>query len=327
MSRYRIHGLGLAGCTVAWHLWQRGVTFSIADDDQPGSSHVAAGIVQPVTGKNATISWEYDHYFSQADAFYRQVEVQLQTSFWHPLESLRLVSLADEKKILPKLTRGPASAYFLGELHDHPWPGMRAIRLRGAARLDVAAFVDATKNFFASSRNDEDATGAENIHCGGAKGLIAHHPRVWPHRCAKGEILTVHAPTWQQSRLVSAGAWLVPIGRDCYKIGATYEWDHLDQHPTDEGRAWLENAAARLGGSEFSVLRHDAGIRPIVRKSQPIIGREPLSQSIVFNGLGSKGSLYAPACARSLVAHLLDSDALDPSISAADYFARKIPLD
>jgi glycine/D-amino acid oxidase-like deaminating enzyme len=321
MSAYRIHGLGLAGCTVAWHLWQRGATFSIVDDGQRGSSHVAAGIVQPVTGKNAAVSWEYDRFFAQADSFYRQIEAKLQTSFWHPLESIRLISPADEKKILPKLTHGPASTYVIGELEDHPWPAMRAIRLRGAARLDVAAFVDATKQFFASHRYSENPQDAENLYCLGAKGLISHHPRLWPHRCAKGEILTVHAPTWQQTRLISAGAWLVPIGNDCYKIGATYEWDHLDQDPTPAGRTWLESAATRLGGTAFSVVGHHAGIRPIVRKSQPIIGRESQSQSIVFNGLGSKGALYAPACARSLVAHLLDGEPLDPALSAAHYFA------
>jgi glycine oxidase len=320
MSHYRIYGLGLAGCTVAWHLWQRGVTFSIADDDQPGSSHVAAGIVQPVTGKNAAVSWKYDHFFPQADAFYRQVEAQLQASFWKPLESLRLVSPADEKKLIRKLTHGAASPYFIAELEDHPWSGMRAMRLGGAARLDVAAFVAVSKKFFAAYRNDDAPQGAENIHCRGAKGLIADHPRIWPHRCAKGEILTVYAPNWQQTRLISAGAWLVPIGNDCYKIGATYEWDHLDQDPTAEGRTWLESAAIRLGGKDFSVLSHDAGVRPIVRKSQPILGRDPQTQSIVFNGLGSKGSLYAPACARSLVAHLLDGETIDPDVSAADYF-------
>lgn len=320
MSAYCIHGLGLAGCTVAWHLWLRGVGFSIIDHGRRSSSHVAAGLVQPVTGKNAGVSWEYDAFFAEAATFYRQAEITLQRSFWQPLESIRLIAPADEKKILPKLNSEPASRYIIGELENHPWLGMRAIHLHSAARLDVAAFVDATREFF-SARACTASAGAENIHCQGAEGLMRHHPRIWPHRCAKGEILTIHAPSWQQTRLITSGAWLVPIGDDCYKIGATYEWNQLDHTPTADGRAWLENAAIRLGGADFSVLAHDAGIRPIVRQSQPIIGRIPQCQTIVFNGLGSKGSLYAPACARSLVSHLLDGTPIAPYFSADSYFS------
>ena len=325
MSYFCIHGLGLAGSTVAWQLWQRGIPFSIIDHGQGGSSRVAAGLIQPITGKNATLTWEYDVFFKEAENFYRGIEITVAQKFWYPLESIRLVPPHAEKKLLPKLLATSHAPYVIGEI-DSPWTGMRAIAIRGSARLDVAAFVNATREFFAEkgylippfSPQENDTT---PILCEGAEGLMLHHPQVWPHRCAKGEILTVHAPSWQQTRLISGGAWLVPIGNDCYKIGATYEWHEVDEVITAEGFAWLTRAAQNLGGADFTILDHQAGIRPIVRKSMPIIGKIPQSNHIVFNGLGSKGSLYAPGCAKQLIDFLIHDSPIQPELDAAKYFS------
>jgi hypothetical protein len=67
-----------------------------------------------------------------------------------------------------------------------------------------------------------------------------------------------------------------------FKAGSTYVWDRLDGEPTPEGRARVEEIARLLGGADFEVIAHEAGVRPIVRKSQPVIG--PLADGrIVFN--------------------------------------------
>jgi glycine/D-amino acid oxidase-like deaminating enzyme len=136
-----------------------------------------------------------------------------------------------------------------------------------------------------------------------------------PHRCAKGEILTVHAPGWPQTHIrIGAGGWLVPIGEGRFKTGATYEWNTLDDVPTAAGRARGEEIARALGGDDaFTILAHEAGVRPILRRSQPLIGRHP-GGGLVFNGLGSKGSLYAPGCARRLVASCLDGATIEADL-------------
>ena len=59
--------------------------------------------------------------------------------------------------------------------------------------------------------------------------------------------------------------------------------------------------------------RHEAGIRPILRRSEPLIG--PLGDGDwMFNGLGSKGSLYAPGTARQLADWLVENREPDPEL-------------
>jgi glycine/D-amino acid oxidase-like deaminating enzyme len=148
--------------------------------------------------------------------------------------------------------------------------------------------------------------------CEGAAGLIAG--RLGGHRCAKGEILTLRATGWRADRIsIGGGGWLVPLGDGIFKAGSTYVWDRLGGEPTPEGRARVEEIARLLGGADFEVTAHEAGVRPIVRKSQPVIG--PLDDGrIVFNGLGSKGSLYAPGVARRLAEWIGEGGEIDPEL-------------
>ena len=82
-------------------------------------------------------------------------------------------------------------------------------------------------------------------------------------------------------------------------MGSTYEWNQLDEVPTAAGLARISGIAKKLGGDDFQLVEHVAGIRPILRRSQPLIGKNAAGNWI-FNGLGSKGSLYAPKMAKML---------------------------
>ena len=70
----------------------------------------------------------------------------------------------------------------------------------------------------------------------------------------------------------------------------------------------VKEIATRLGSPDFEILQHEAGIRPILRRSEPLIGRMD-GGGWMFNGLGSKGSLYGPGIARQLADCLLDGKA------------------
>ena len=60
-KRFLIVGHGLAGSTLAWQLHHRNETFDIIDNtDLPGSSRVAGGMINPVTGKHLAKTWLVD---------------------------------------------------------------------------------------------------------------------------------------------------------------------------------------------------------------------------------------------------------------------------
>lgn len=323
-------GMGLAGACTAWQLWRRGVPFRVVDSGRPGSSHVAAGLIHAVTGKQCAVAEDFAQRREEAEQFYRGCEQDLRQAIWHPLEVIRLLRPAEAEKKLKKFESGPASAWVEQITQWARWPEDVAVILRGGARLDVPMFLQATREFFLAhgcyeQRELKAAVAGETmIFCEGAQGLLRGHPVAWRHRCARGEILTVRAPAWQQRRMVTGRGWLVPVGTDVYKVGSTYAWDEFQRGPTAEGLETLRNIAAELGGEDYEIIAHDAGVRPILRQSQPVAG--PVAPGLyVFNGLGSKGSLYAPWAAERLVRSIIDGDPLESALSVAEYFAKLPP--
>ncbi len=303
---WTIVGQGLAGTCLAWELWHRGVEFRIIDRERGGSSRVAAGLINPVTGKNFEPTARVAEFLPEALVFYQKIENLLGGKYWHPLPILRLAD--DEKewnKVLAKRER-PDVACWLSNIGQpvaaDGWLG--ALELTGGGRLDTRAFLDASRAFFHErgiyQTEEITQTGdTPRIWCDGAAGLISG--RCGTHRCAKGEILTLRASGWCESHIrIGAGGWLVPLGNHRFKAGSTYEWDELDETPTALGKEKVMTIATRLGGNaDFEILAHEAGVRPILRRSEPMIG--PLDNGgWMFNGLGSKGSLLAPGMARRL---------------------------
>ena len=315
-ANWAIVGQGLAGTCLAWVLWQRGVAFRLSDRERGGSSRVAAGMINPITGKNFEPSWRIAGFLPEALRLFGEVEEKIGRQVWFPFPVLRLAESDNEwRKILEKISNPDVQPWIGGEVTAPPgWAG--AVEVRGGGRLDVPALLEGSREFFQNEGCYQSATFADStprtIWCEGAAGLITG--KYGPHRCAKGEILTVRAEGWDESRIrVGAGGWLVPLGDGCFKSGSTYEWNELDELATEEGRGRVAAILKKLGGEVFEVIAHDAGVRPILRRSQPLIG--PLaSGGWMFNGLGSKGALYAPGMAQRLAHWMLDGVAPEPDL-------------
>jgi glycine oxidase len=306
-----IVGAGLAGCSLAWQLRARGVGVRLVDDRRPGAaSRVAAGLVNPVTGKNYEPSWRIAEFLPESVAFFEKVGAETGRRLWFPLPVVRLVAERDWPKVGRKLGRPEVARWV--ERVDERVDGWRArVILKGGGRVDVKAFCEATEAAFAAAGAGVRTT--EIVRCGGASDLVAG--RLGEHRCAKGEILTVRIPGGDGARiLVGGGGWLVPLGGGLFKAGATYEWDSLDGRPTRRGRERVAAILRALGIGDFEVVAHEAGVRPIVRRSMPLIGRA--GGELVFNGLGSKGSLYAPGTARRLAEWLVDGREIEADLDA-----------
>ena len=297
-----IVGQGLAGTCLAWEFLRRGVDFHITDLGKGGSTRVAAGLINPITGKNFEPSWRIADFYPQAIAFYRSLEEEFGETLWHPLPVLRLASSEKEwAKIFMKLDL-PEVRVWMGAAREAPTGFLGGVELVGGGWLDTRKFLELSADRFRELGLWAE-TGSPHIRCEGAAGLISSS--MGEHRCAKGEILTVRAD-WPETHIrIGAGGWLVPIGGGCFRVGSTYDWDNLDETPTTAGLDRITALAVKLGGESFEIIAHVAGIRPILRRSQPLVGKNE-SEDWFFNGLGSKGTLYAPGMSAMLADWILD---------------------
>jgi glycine/D-amino acid oxidase-like deaminating enzyme len=106
--------------------------------------------------------------------------------------------------------------------------------------------------------------------------------------------------------------FIIPLGNDLYKYGATYSRNELNDLPTSEGRKDLVEKLSELIQCDFKIVDQIAGVRPTVRDRKPVLGEHPEHQHLyVLNGFGSRGVMCAPTLSRELVEHIFDGKPID----------------
>lgn len=324
-----ILGQGLAGSTLAWRLAERGVSVVVVDrggvDElgKPTASHVAAGLITPVTGKRLTVAEDYQALRVSAEEFYRRVERRCDESVLQVAPALRVFVDGEERRtFLDRLERGRLGAHArLAEdneaLHGLPAPH-GAFVMPNAARLRIAVYLAATRRWLESEgrfmlsavdpERDMEITvsgvlapelGLTTKRLVLCQGFAPRQPR-WLRgvrfRPAKGEVLTIESPACRETRVVHRGGWLAPeptLGR--FRFGSTTDWERLNSMPTEAGRAELLQQLTESGVRDARVVEHLAAVRPATYDRRPAYGFCP-DEPVVgwFNGLGAKGSLWAP---------------------------------
>jgi len=348
-----IVGQGLAGTLLAWALIERGQRVLVVDrEDAVSASKVAAGIVTPVTGQRLVKTWRLEEMMPTATEFYLRVEKLLGQQFFRRRPILRLLASEVEVQRWERRKEDaeysdwvgdtqPAVGKFSAEFGAFEMPG---------AHLDVAAFLSASRQWFAERgmyrcgevpaiagaidvRSDGvtvrelGVSADEIVFCQGWRGGEGDWFDWVPFRSAKGEILELEIDglNGAPDRIVNRGGWLMPMANGRFRSGATYDWDQLDELPTEAGRIDLEGRlqAMLATGVEFSVCDQLAAVRPVIRESKALMGRHPaaeLRRVGFFNGLGSKGVLYGPYFAQQLSANLMDDAPLEAELDLRKNF-------
>jgi glycine oxidase len=334
-----IVGQGLAGTTLAWHLILAGQRVLVLDAEAPvTSSKIAAGLITPITGQRMALSWRNDEFLPVAQQFYRTIEQRTGHRFYHTRTAVRLFGSEDDRKTWSKRLQQPGYAGQL--LVPQPNPLLAsdiADTSNGgfamhAAQLDVGVYLGASRSAF-------QAMGAylpmtldwqADVKLGGGvvevqhlrskrliscEGYAASRNPYFAHvpfNAAKGDILTVrfHQPIPYQS--LHRDLWVAPTAEaDVFRIGSSYNWADLDEVPSPAARADIERKLQALVRIPYTVLHHQAAVRPIIHQSKAMLGTHPQYEQLgYFNGLGSKGSFHAPWFANCYTEHLLNGTPL-----------------
>jgi len=312
---YLIVGHGLAGATLAWQLEHLGQSVAVVDRESANTaSRVAAGLISPVTGKRNAASHRFDEFWREAEEFYRRLEEQSGERLLYVDRTLKVV---DQAQLL-----GNEASLVLKK----PYRALPVMELHGAARLDVAAFLDSSRRrlqarqaYFSHDLDlPKDVSVTESQVNVSALGLSARmivfcqgidaQSNTWlsdlSFEPAKGEILEVESDELSNGDTVLGDVWVVPQSKARCAVGATYERDFNDAAPSEKGRESILRRLNELTDCEVNVVNHRAAIRPILTGRLPKIGVPQLRIGF-FNGLGSKGSFRAPKVSRQFAEHLV----------------------
>ncbi|HLP27030.1 MAG TPA: FAD-binding oxidoreductase [Candidatus Didemnitutus sp.] len=323
MKHAHIVGCGLAGTLLAWELKKLGVEVTVVDTMNPeSSSRVAAGMITPITGRRLKPTWRGHELTQIARTTYAGIEQEFGISLWSDWTLKRVF----REEIMRE--------WFHDRRDKHEYdpiivtdiePGVRdgvaypfgGFEHGSVATVDIPTLLSTVGQSLAQ-QNDVGGTvhvPDVTITCTGYQTL---QDPLWswlPIEPSKGEILDVRIPGLHLDHILTNGTWILPVGGDHYRIGATHDWDDHEPSPTEAGRIKLLADAQQLVGREIVVLGQRAAIRPSTKFKRPFVGRHPTNPTqAVFTGLGTKGALQGPWAAQQLARHLVYEEPLDQDI-------------
>ncbi len=314
-------------------------SFVVFDDDSQRSSTVAGGLYNPVILKRFTAAWNAQAQLQIALPFYEQIEKRLMTKVDHKVPVLRRFASAEEQNgwfeasDKPKLTPFLSTKILQNEnSHVHADFGFGEVLHTG--RIDTKVLLSSyaetlkEKEMLVEASFDydklkikEEGITYQNIvakHIVFAEGFGIHNNPWFKHlplKGTKGELLTIKAPDLKLQNVLKSSVFLIPIGDDMYKVGATYNWKDKTNNPTEEAKEELLTKLKTFLKCDFEVIDHVAGIRPTVGDRRPLVGRHPDHSNLaVLNGLGTRGVMIGPTMASALYVHLENNEALDPEV-------------
>lgn len=343
---YIIVGQGLAGTLLSHFLLKKGVSFIVLDDnDQGSSSRIAAGLINPITGRRFVKSWMIDELLPFAKQTYHEIEALLDIKLFHQHPIVRaLFSPGEENDWLARSAIAPYKPYIqepadATAFKDYVHPVFSYSEIRHSARVHLALLVNAYKNLLVQKQYWQEENfdyralkTTENsvqykgwsakkiIFSEGAK--VKENPffNYLPFNCDKGEILLVRIPNVQFQKIYKHKVYLIPYGADTYWVGASTQWEYPDALPSETGKKELIEKLDKAISVPYTILDHKAAIRPTVRDRRPFIGQHPkLKNLYLLNGFGTKGTSLGPYWTKHFVDYLVDGTALSKEVDIVRY--------
>jgi len=333
-----IVGQGICGTLLSWFLHKEGKSFVVIDNQQPNaSSKVAAGIINPVTGRRYVYSWMIDTVMPFAIETYQQMEKALQ------------IDVVQAKSIIDFFPSVQMREAFVNRITEddtfvHTYPDQNHFNqffnydfgcgeIRPAYRVNLTELINAWQNFLVqknqfvaqtfdvnqlSVSNDgityNNITAQQIIFCDGIQAAQNPWFQLLPFSANKGEALLIESEALTNEHIYKKGLLLAPLWqRHIFWVGSNYQWEFENEAPSP---AFYNNTKTLLEQwlkVPFSIIEHKAAVRPATLERRPFVGFHPLNTNVgILNGMGTKGTSLAPFFANQLTQHIVHQLPLTP---------------
>ncbi|AWG20140.1 FAD-dependent oxidoreductase [Flavobacterium faecale] len=340
MIDYLIVGSGLAGISFAEVALNQNKTVLVFGDDSQNSSKIAGGLYNPVIFKRFSEVWNAKSQLDLMSGFYAGIEskLKLQVDWKLPIlrkffsieEQNNWFAASDKVGLAPFLSPVLIKDRFAGI--DSPFDYGEVLH---TGYVDTAILLEAYKtylesldSFRASSFDYSDLSVYDDLveyqevkakHIIFAEGYGIHanpYFNFLPLEGTKGELFIIRAEGLDLSVIVNTSVFILPLGNDLFKVGATYNWKDKTDLPTEEGKIELIDRIKEILTCDFEIVEHFAGVRPTVRDRRPLVGTHAAHNNVhVLNGLGTRGVMLGPTMATALFNSIENNIPLDAEVN------------
>ncbi len=334
---YLIIGQGICGTWLSYYLQQEDRSFLVLDNNDPNaSSRLAAGIINPVTGRRHVAAWMAEEIIPFARQAYEHIGNELGITailqknivdfFPSPQMRLSFMQRVEERAdyvSLPKEQNRLLShfnyEFGCGEIKpvytvllENLLPTWRK-QLSEKGLLREEEFSMEFLKINATDVHYKDIIAEKIIFCDGNASSSNPYFDLLPFAPNKGELLIAEIPDLPVTHIYKKGMMLVPLATPgLWWVGSSYAWEFDDPTPTPEFRERTTALLKEWLKVPFRIVDHLSGVRPATLERRPFVGLHPVHNKIgLLNGMGTKGCSLAPFFARQLVDHLCYDNPLE----------------
>jgi glycine/D-amino acid oxidase-like deaminating enzyme len=340
MIDYLIVGSGLAGISFAEVALQNNKTIHVIDTDLQNSSKIAGGLYNPVILKRFSKLWQAEEQIEQLNKFYSKVESKLETQFDYKMPILRkFFSIEEQNNWFIASDKEGLSPFLSTKLInkkydciDSPYDYGEVMK---TGYVDVALLLEKYKEYLIKIKAFTNEPFEYQIidikkkhveykeikarHIVFAEGYGMHSNPYFknlPLDGTKGELFIIKAPNLNLDVIINTSVFILPLGNNLFKVGATYNWEDKTNIPTEEGKKELTARIKEIITCDFEIISHLAGVRPTVKDRKPLVGTHSEHKSLhLLNGLGTRGVLIGPSMAKALFEYIEYDKILDSTIN------------
>ncbi len=319
-------GQGIAGSVVAYMLHRKNIPFMVMDPLPANSaSLVAAGMFTPISGKRKTIQAITLQQIPFAINVYTEIEKLLGTQLLHLSNIYQAFASAGERDELMLKAGKDDFARLINkspELLPHIKQPFGAIEITASGWVDCEGFINGFREWLkAAGRLLEGSFTYDDliidtslmqygqmqfeniIFCEGYHSMDNPYFKEENIIPCSGDVLTIRCRDLPVNKIIKkSGIYLVPLGNETFKAGATYHWHSNDEIPGEEGRRELEQKLEGMLNVTYIITDHKTGIRPTTQNREVISKQHPVFKNMfMLNGLGTKGVIQGPWWANHLV--------------------------
>lgn len=328
---YLIIGQGISGTWLSYYLQKNKKSFLVIDNNAAGTpSRIAAGIINPVTGRRHVTVWMAEEILPYAFEAYSELGNELGIT---AISKRNIIDFFPSPQMRQSFQQRTDEGGFYVEMgsNDSKYTdyfnydfGFGIIKPVYTAHLETILPVwrqqlinndQLIKEDFEISLLEtkkegikyKDIEAKKIIFCDGTSSNDNPFFKQLPFAPNKGEVLIAEIPGLPADYIYKKGMMMVPLATaDHWWIGSNYAWEYEDEQPTVSFRdktTLLLNDWLKI---PFTIKEHLCGIRPATLERRPFVGIHPQHPGIgILNGLGTKGCSLAPYFAQQLVNNLI----------------------
>jgi glycine/D-amino acid oxidase-like deaminating enzyme len=340
-----IVGFGLAGLSVARHAELSNLSFDIISDNSQLSSKVAGGVLNPIAVKRMKPVWKVEVFLDYAKFFYQQIQNSLNVNIYQELLlKVFIHNIEQENNWYEAYDKLRIKPFLNKELIPNNTDVFKTDKFGSiyASMVNLALLFNSYKNHYESNKIWKQES-FEHNKLVISKEMIEYNSHQYKHIvfCEgfgvtqnpyfkdlgiygnKGDYLIIKSDKLQSQNIIKAKHFLIPLGNQYYKFGATYQRHPLNHVPSNEAKATMIEALEKMINVPYTIAEQVCGIRPTTRDRRPVLGTHKNYKNVhLLNGFGSRGVMLSPKLGKDLIHHIFQNKAIDDEVSIQRFYAQ-----